>query len=750
MTNLEGAVSMQGTTALTALAAKSSSMQDDGLLPVEALLERIQKYNPNCDAARIRKAYDFGFKAHDGQVRASGEPYFSHPVAVAYSLADMKLDDNTIITAMLHDTVEDTDVTLSDLEKEFGKDVRNLVDGVTKLSKLEHKSDELRQAENFRKLVVAMSEDIRVLLVKLADRLHNMQTIHYIRKPEKRARIAHETLEIYAPLAERIGMRHFKEELQDLSFEQINEEARESIITRLQYLREEGKTTVDKILTELKRTIADGTGLNVLVTGREKKPYSIWKKMEMKDISFEQLSDIMAFRVLVEDVGQCYQVLGAVHSAYHMVPDRFKDYISTPKPNGYRSLHTTVIGPSNNRIEVQIRTHEMHQFAEYGVAAHWSYKQGADAKVAGNQFRWLRELIELLEHSSDATDFLEHTKLEMYHDQVFCFSPKGDVIALPKGSTPVDFAFAVHSAVGLTCVGAKVNGRIVPLRYQLKNGDQVEIHRSKAQAPSPSWERFVVTAKARSEIRRFVRTQQREEYIRLGQGILAKTFRQYGHDLTDKLLEPAVKILRKDRAEDIYADVGEGLLTRQQVVDAVLPGEKAKAEQERKKNTLVNRFKKKESAPSNRHALPIRGLIPGLAVHYAGCCHPIPGDRIVGIVTTGRGVTIHTIDCETLENYTDHPERWLDVAWDAEGSDAFKHVGRLRIQLVHETGALAGVMNVIAQDYGNVVNLKILNRSADLFEFMVDVEVDNVRHLNNIIAALRAKPSVQSVERHSS
>jgi len=709
------------------------------------LIASVRSYYPKLDEEMLARAYDFCVESHHGQTRASGEPYHLHPVEVTFILTDLKLDMASIITALLHDTVEDTDVSVEDIAHHFGKEIAQLVDGVTKLSKLEHKSEQLRQAENFRKLVIAMSEDIRVLLVKLADRLHNMRTIGYIPKPEKRKRIAHETLEVYATLAERIGMRTFKEELQDLAFQELHPEARDSVLNRLGFLREEGKRMVADILKDIRATMKEAD-VACEVDGREKRAYSIWKKMEQKNINFEQLSDIMAFRVIVEDVTTCYQALGAIHAKYHMIPGRFKDYISTPKPNGYQSIHTTVMGPENQRIEIQIRTEEMHEFAEYGVAAHWSYKQNVgNTTVGGRQFRWIRELIEVLEKTSDPEDLLENTRLEMYHDQVFCFTPQGDLIALPRHATPVDFAFAVHSAVGQTCVGAKVNGRIVPLRYQLQNGDQVEVIRSKTQTPSPTWERFVVTGKARSEIRKYVRSQQRDEYITLGRSILGKYFSQEGYELTDKMLEPATKVLDRKSSDDIYAEVGEGTLSRGQVLHAVFPNHERKTKP--KSSNILSRLRKGEQK-SGSHSVPIRGLIPGMAVHFAGCCHPIPGDRIVGIVTTGRGVTLHTLDCETLENFNDQPERWLDVAWDMDTAEHQSHVGRLKALVSHESGALATISNVIAQDMGNISNLKFTNRSHDFFEIMIDIEVDDVRHLNNIIASLRAKSAVQSVERY--
>lgn len=720
------------------------------------LIEAIHAYDPDVDEDAINRAYIFAMQAHGSQKRANGDPYFSHPVEVAYFLTTLKLDSASIITALLHDTVEDTEATLEQIGDLFGEEVKTLVDGVTKLNRLEIKSQNSKQAENFRKLVVAMSEDLRVLLVKLADRMHNMSTLHFITKPEKRIRIAQETMDIYAPLAERIGMRQMKEELQDMAFAEIYHEARESIVKRLDYLRKQGKNTVQETVDALTKLLNAQGIYPSLVEGREKRPYSIWRKMEMKNVPFEQLSDIIAFRVMVKDVGECYAALGAIHSNFHTIPGRFKDYISTPKANGYQSIHTSIIGPDQHRIEVQIRTQEMHDIAEYGVAAHWSYKQRKDYQMDGKQFRWIRELLEILEKTEDPDEFLEHTKLEMYHDQVFCFTPKGDIIALPRGATPVDFAFAVHSGVGQSCVGSKINGRIVPLKTQLRNGDQVEIITSKNQTPSPAWERFVVTGKARSEIRKYVRTQQRVEYINLGRAILQKTFKQEGKELTDKMLEGVLATFKLREIDDLFAEIGEGNIGRVQVYQAVfgdIPEDKKPQNTEKKnKSLLFSKVKKTSNGKvvGTRVAMPIRGLIPGMALHFAGCCHPIPGDQIVGIVTTGKGITVHTMDCETLENYSDAPERWIDVSWDTGGKETTHYVGRIKANLSHETAALATLANVISRENGNINNLKIVNRSTDYFELLVDIEVEDVRHLNNIIAGLRSKDVVQSVERANS
>lgn len=704
------------------------------------LVERVRAYDPSADEDLLNRAYVFSMKAHGAQKRASGDPYFSHPLGVAGILTEMKLDTASVATGLLHDTVEDTAATLEEIERLFGPEIGKLVDGVTKLSRIELQSDHTKHAENFRKLVLAMSNDIRVLLVKLADRLHNMQTLRFIRDSEKRKRIALETLEIYAPLAERMGMQQMKDRLEELAFAELHPEARDSVVKRLEFLREKGSDLVGRVLSELKTKLAE-SGVTATVSGREKLTYSIWRKMQRKNVGFEQLSDIMAFRVVVDTIDQCYQALGVLHSRYPVVPGRFKDYISTPKPNNYRSLHTSVIGPERQRIEVQIRTREMHEVAELGVAAHWQYKEGAPA-TEGRQYRWLRELLDILDHASGPEEFLEHTKLEMFQDQVFCFTPKGDLIALPRGATPVDFAYAVHSEVGDTCVGARVNGRIVPLRTRLENGDQVEIITSRAQTPSPTWERFVVTGRARARIRRFIRTQQRQQYLELGRSILGRAFKQEGREMTEKAIEGVLKKFKQcETVDDLYVQVGEGHLTGREVVVAIHPDLKATP----RKAPLPRRRSAKSDAKDD--AVPITGLIPGMAVHFAGCCHPLPGDRIVGIVTTGKGVTIHTIDCETLESFTDAPERWLDVSWNVSRNGAEMHVGRLHVIIANEPGSLGTLTTTVGRNEGNITNLKITNRATDFFEMSIDVEVKDLRHLTNIIAALRATPSVSSVER---
>ena len=702
------------------------------------LVDLVKSYDPEADEDALNRAYVFAMKKHGAQLRTSGDPYYSHPIEVAGILTKFKLDSSSIIAGLLHDTVEDTDTTVEEIRELFGDQVASLVDGLTKLAIIEQKSGSSKQAENFRKLLLAMSDDIRVLLIKLADRLHNMRTLHFC-PPEKRQRIARETLDIYAPLAERIGMQEVKDELEEIAFAELHKDAHDSIVARLNFLREQGSNIVPKIITQLEKDMSDN-GIKVTVTGREKAPYSIWRKMQQKNASFEQLSDIMAFRICVEDISACYQALGVIHSKYHMVPRRFKDYISTPKPNGYQSIHTGVIGPENTRIEIQIRTYEMHEIAEKGVAAHWAYKQGQ--KAEGRNFRWMRELLEILEQAANPEEFLENTKLEMYNDQVFCFTPKGDLIGLPRGATPVDFAYAIHSKVGNTCVGAKVNGEIKPLRTVLQNGDQVEVLTSKAQHPSTEWERFVVTGKAKAAIRRYVRSAKREQFINLGKEMLEKLFKGEGLELSDKGLVGVMQNFEAETIDDIYAKVGEGLITGWDVLKAIYPAYKQSKLEKMVKSIKVPGFRKKKKA----EPLKIKGLIADMAVHFAGCCHPLPGDRIVGIVTTGKGVTVHAIDCKALEKYSQEPERWLDIDWGDNAEQEF-HTARIKVMLSNEPGALGELSNLIARQEANISNLNITYRTLSYFEILVDLEVRDLAHLNTIIAALKSSKVVSYVAR---
>ncbi len=710
-------------------------------MDASSLVRKIRKYNPKVNSERIIRACQLSKAAHAHQIRASGEPYFTHPLAVAEILTDMKMDEDSIITALMHDTVEDTELTIETIQLEFGDEVAKLVDGVTKLDKIKFQPDHIRQAENFRKLLLAMSEDIRVMLVKLADRLHNMQTLDFV-SPEKKNRISVETLEIYAPLAERMGMQRIKNELQDLSFAILHPEERESIINRVNFLRKDGGFVVDKIESHIKKTIND-VGIAAKVVGREKAACSIWQKMRLKNISFEQLSDIIAFRVIVEDVIDCYYVLGIIHAAYHMVPNSFKDYISTPKDNGYRSLHTVVVGPNKQRIEVQIRTHEMDEVNELGVAAHWVYKQGQNHSKEGKQYRWIRELLEILE-TSNPEEFLEHSKLEMYEDQVFCFTPRGDIVPLPRGAMPLDFAYALHSDIGHSCVGVKINSRIAPLKTILENGDQVEIIKSLNQSPSLSWEKFVITGRAKSEITKYIRLQKRKDYISLGKSLISKIFgNEQQVPLLEQKLEANLNVFQKKTLDDLYSAIGEGTISREEVMKIIETDQK-KSKNLLKRGLSLLRFNRKKKIEKS---IPVRGLSPGMAINFADCCHPLPGDPIIGLMNKGEGVIIHTVDCEKLNDNDKKDNNFIDVKWEKNSHDNF-HIGSIKAILLNEPGALAVLAAVINKHRANISNIKIISRSTDFYEIMLDIEVMGVKHLTTIIASLRSKKSIHSVERN--
>jgi GTP diphosphokinase / guanosine-3',5'-bis(diphosphate) 3'-diphosphatase len=719
------------------LEAPAKSKPRRKLMRQTELVDRVKAYDPEADEALLNKAYVFAMKAHGQQFRASGDPYFAHPLEVAGILTELKLDVPSIATALLHDTIEDTPVTYADIKENFGEEIAGLVDGVTKLSKLELFSERTKQAENFRKLMLAMSNDIRVILVKLADRLHNMRTLHFIKSAEKRRRIAEETVDIYAPLAGRIGMQRLREELEDLAFGELNPEARDSIVTRLARLDAQSGDRIGRIADQLKRKLAEH-GIEAWVYGRTKRAYSIWRKLKDKQLNFETLSDIFGFRVIVKGEEDCYRALGVLHTSWRMIPERFKDFISNPKTNGYRSIHTTVIGPEQQRVEVQIRTEKMHEIAERGVAAHWRYREHVNdvGETAERAFEWLRDMVDLLEKGDSVEEFLEHSRLHLYQDQVFCFTPKGDLISLPRGATPIDFAYTVHTDLGNTTVGAKVNGMHVPLHTPLKNGDQVEIIRTKEQSPSPLWEQFVVTGRARAEIRRFLRQARRDEHASLGRKVLEKVFTDEGVALTDKAIGEVAKKLNLPKPEEVYAQVGRGALRADDVLFAVYP--------ETKRHAGHEQAGKHDGA---RQAISIEGLTEGVSYRLGQCCHPLPGDRIVGLMVPGEGIVVHTIDCEELERAQSSMADWLDVKWHAGASETTESVTRVLVRVKNAPGSLASAIGVISSNGGNIFNLKVVNRTLLLFEFLVDIEVRDVAHLPNILGALRVNAAVESVER---
>ncbi len=687
------------------------------------LVERVRAYDPDVDEDRLNRAYVFTVQMHGTQKRASGDPYFSHPVEVAGLMTDLKMDEDTIITALLHDTVEDTLTTIEDVQQKFGPEVARLVDGVTKLSKIEAQTEDERAAENLRKFLLAISDDIRVLLVKLADRMHNMRTLHYIKSPEKRRRIAKETMDIYAPLAERVGMYEYMHEMQLLAFQQLEPEAYATITERLAQIRKKADVKIEEIIQTIHWEM-DQAGLKVKISGREKHPYSIWKKMQERHVAFEQLTDINAFRIITENVEDAYKALGVLHRRWQMVPGRFKDFISTPKRNGYRSIHTTIMFAKNMRVEVQIRSAEMHQASEYGLAAHWAYKQkGSPDGQAG----WLRDLIEILETTHDAEEVLENTRMAMYQDRIFAFTPKGALHQLPKGSTVVDFAYAVHTDLGDKTVGAKVNGRHVPLRTQLNNGDMVEILKSKAQQPEPSWLNFVTTGKARAAIRRHVRHRERDELVAIGRKLYEEIVERLPAKIGPKALAAAVERLDLDNDEDLMHAVGAGKITDRALMEALVPGFDSDADSD---------------FPSQERAISIRGLTPGVGYHLGDCCHPIPGDRIVGLRLPGQPVEVHTIDCDRLASGVDAD--WVDLSW-GQGSDGAS--ARLRVIIHNRPGTLGEIAGIFGYHKANIINLRMTARDTEFHTFEIDLEVHDLQHLMRIISALRASEAVATADR---
>ena len=689
------------------------------------LVEKVKEYDPDADEAALNRAYVYTVQKHGSQKRASGDPYFSHPVEVAGLMTDLQLDQATIITALLHDTVEDTLATIEDIEANFGPEVARLVDGVTKLSKIEAMPENERAAENLRKFLLAMSEDIRVLLVKLADRLHNMRTLHFIKSPEKRQRIARETMDIFAPLAERVGMYEYMREMQLLAFEQLEPEAYATISKRLEELRGQDGGQVDAIALKIKQALAEG-GLKVEVSGREKHPYSIWQKMSERHVSFEQVTDIMAFRVLTDNEADCYRALGILHTTWQFLPGRFKDYISTPKTNGYRSLHTSLMYENSMRVEVQIRTREMHRRNEFGLAAHWAYKQH---DKADGQVGWLRDLIEIVDASHDAEELLEHTRMAIYQDRIFAFTPKGALFQMPKGASSVDFAFAVHTDLGLQTVGAKINGRHMPLRTPLNNGDVVEIIKGSGAEPQLSWLGFVFTGKARAAIRRAVRLKERAEVADIGSKLFDEIAAKVPARIGKKAIRAALERLGMDEPDDLMFAIGSAKLTDREVMEALVPGCTADFEED------------EDWSPRDR-AISIKGMTAGVGFELATCCHPVPGDRIVGLRRKGETVLVHTIDCLDLANGIDTD--WLDLSW---GKRSHGAVGRLSVTLYDRPGTLAEMAGIFAQNKINLTSLAQTHLDHPFTTYEIDAEVQDLAHLSRILSALRASDAVAQAER---
>ena len=703
------------------------------------LLEKIKSYDPNLEEKALNKAYVFAMRAHGSQLRESGDPYFSHPIEVAGILADMKFDSNTIITALLHDVVEDTKYNLDDIKKIFGLEISILVDGVTKLSKLEGRSEKFSQAENFRKLLLATSEDLRVLLVKLADRLHNMRTINFVKDRKKRIRIAKETLEIYAPIAERMGMQEIKGELDEICFSVLEPEVRQSIIQRLILLRNQDEDFLKKTIVKLKDLFSKNE-IFCEVFGREKKPFSIWKKMQIKSVNLSQISDILAFKVIVKKIKNCYEVLGLLHNNYSYVPGRFKDYISTPKPNGYQSIHTTLIGPFNRKIEVQIKSYDMDKQADYGVAAHWIYKNKLEVKD-GKKYKWIRQILEILEHSDEPEDFLEHTKLQMYNDQVFVFTPKGDLISLPKGAMPIDFAFSLHTDIGSNCIGVKINNSIKPLNILLKNGDQVEIIRGKDTNISPEWLNLSITGKARACIKRFVQSKEFKEFEKLGKDILYNSFLNQKVSFNEKNLITILSKFKINSLEELYIKIGQGNVSPAEVVSSMFPEKKII-----KQNKKIILFKKIKNYIDKKKPVLLKGLTPGMVVHYSKCCNPIPGDKIYAIIEKNKGLVVHLRDCEKFRKIKNQKE-FIDVDWEEYSDKKINFITKLNVLINNEVGSLGELSTIIGRNKSNIRNLKITKRNSDFYKLEIDIDVKDLNHLKKIIVSLRTSPFINDVNR---
>ncbi|MFK7875330.1 MAG: bifunctional (p)ppGpp synthetase/guanosine-3',5'-bis(diphosphate) 3'-pyrophosphohydrolase [Paracoccaceae bacterium] len=693
------------------------------------LIELVRAYNPKTNAELLRKAYEFGEAMHEGQTRHSGEPYFTHPVAVAAILTEQRLDDATLITALLHDTIEDTKANYGQVASLFGDEVAMLVDGVTKLTNLQLSSVETKQAENFRKLFMAMSKDLRVILVKLSDRLHNMRTVKYMRD-EKQVQKARETMDIYAPLAGRMGMQWMREELEDLAFKVLNPEGRASLMRRFITLQKESGDVIQSITSDMIKEL-DAAQIDAEVFGRAKKPYSIWRKMQEKDQGFSRLSDIYGFRILTYREEDCYRTLGAIHRRWSAVPGRFKDYISQPKSNGYRSIHTTVLGRDGKRVEVQIRTIKMHEVAETGVAAHWSYRDGQRTvnSFAVDPVKWISQLTEQFAEDENHEDFLEAVKLEMYSDQVFCFTPKGEVIKLPRGATPIDFAYAIHTRIGAGCVGAKVDNMRVPLWTRLKNGQSVEITIAEGQQPQATWLDIATTGKAKGAIRRALREQDRDRFIKLGRELARSAFGNVRKRVTEKVLDTAARTLRLSSGQEVLARLGSSELVGRDVVQSVYP-------------ELTPAVGEKVDT-----ARAVIGLSPGQKFDRAQCCQPLPGERIVGLTFRGKGVTVHAIDCARLAEFEHQPERWLDLRWH-DGSHPAVYTATLEVTIGNDNGVLGRVCTLIGETGANISDLHFLDRKPDFYRLLIYVDCRDHAHLHSLTRSLEAESDVAAVARY--
>ncbi len=699
------------------------------MVDVEGLLSVIGSYNPASNLQIIREACSYGQKMHRGQFRHSGEPYFTHPFAVASILADHRLDDASIATALLHDTLEDTKSTYDELSRRFGSEIADLVDGVTKLTNLSLESVKEREAEDFRKLLLAMSRDVRVIMVKLTDRLHNMKTIQHL-PPHKQERKARETMDIYAPLAGRMGMQWMRDELEDHAFRILNPRGRKSIMRRFLSLKRQTGDLIPRI-TEDVRDVLERAGVQATVSGREKKPYSVWRKLQEKKEEFSRLSDIFGFRIITGSEEDAYKALGAVHGRWSAVPGRFKDYISQPKANGYRSIHTTVSGRDGKQVEIQIRTQTMHEVAETGIAAHWSYRDGVRVR---NPFvvdpgSWISDLVNGLVAGEPYENLLEHVKLEMFSDKVFCFTPNGKVIGLPKGATPIDFAYAIHTNVGSECAGAKVDGRRVPLWTELRNGQTVEILTAHGQKPSSLWMEHAATGRARAAIRRALKMEKEQSEINFGRELARVALDHIGKPATDRALQIAANRFGFGSANELLVRIGRAEITGSDLVEALYP-------------ELLPRADDSTARPPCR----IVGLSSGQYAKGTECCHPLPGERIVGIATRGKGVQVHMVQCDELVAYEDQPERWIDLQW-SDGSRSESHKAWVDVIMQNSAGVLGRICTLIGEQKSNISDLHFTDRKPDYYRMLFEIEVRDVEHLYHVMTAVEADSNVAHVER---
>ena len=708
-------------------------------MSLSVLIDKIKAYNEDADFQLIEKAYTFARQAHEGQFRDSGDVFFKHPYEVAKILADLELDVKTIAAGLLHDVLEDTDVTREKLEEEFGPEIVHLVDGVTKLSKIPFQSSEEHQAHSLRKMFLAMAEDLRVVLIKLADRLHNMRTLRHL-PPERQRRIARETLEIYTPLAHRLGMWSVKWEMEDLALRYLDPEGYYDLVRRIAKKRQEREGELEEIMKTLRARL-DEVGIPAEIQGRPKHFYSIYQKMKQQGRDLSEIYDLVAVRVIVDSVKDCYGVLGLVHTMWKPIPGRFKDYIAMPKSNMYQSLHTTVIGPRGEPLEIQIRTWEMHRIAEKGIAAHWLYKEGAKGSDFEEKVAWLRQVMEWLKEAKDPEEFMETLKIDLFEDEVFVFTPKGDVKPLPAGATPVDFAFSVHTDIGLHCVGAKVNGRLVPLNYRLSNGEFVEILTSKNASPSKDWLQFVKTSRARSKIRSWLKEQEREDVVERGRQMLEKELRRLGVDTKETLKpERLGEVLKRygfSGPDDLYAALGYGKVAVSQVLDKLLGREELEARKSAKK---VSAKKKTGSA----QGVLVKGM-DDLLVRFSKCCSPVPGDEIVGYITRGRGVSVHRADCPNVASLPGFEERKIEVEWQVGETGAFPV--EIEVEAVDRVNLLSNIMSTVSEGRTNIesVNARTTKNKMAIINLVVDIH--DVQHMESVMNRIKQVSGVVAVTR---